>query len=191
MRIFLEDVRVFSAAHPGGVFKYFYYPSFRVVLVFRLSCFFYRIGLRPIAYLFTNLNDFFHGVWIGPRVKAGRGLLLAHPRGLVVNPETVIGDYCTLLNGVTLGGPSVSLGDYVEVCAGASVISTDSRSVHVGDHVVIGAGAVVVSSISSKSIVGGVPAKFIKGNNLDCWFSERPYLESVWKKSANENSSCQ
>lgn len=183
MRGFLEDVKVFCASHPGGIAKFIYYPSFRVVLIFRLSQFFYRIKLRPLAYLLTNLNDFLHGVWIGPRVQAGKGLSLAHPRGMVLNPGTVIGDYCTLLNGVTLGGPSVTLGNYVEVCAGASVISTAVRPITIGDHAVIGAGAVVVSSVGARVVVGGVPAKAIKENDLGAWFAERSYLEKVWKKS--------
>lgn len=178
---FFEDLRVFSSAHSGGVGKYIYYPGIRVVFLFRLSQLFYDIGLRPLAYLCTNVNDFLHGVWIGPRVIAGKGLSLAHPRGLVVNPGVVIGDYCTLLNGVTLGGPSIRLGNFVEVCAGAQVISRPDRYIEVGDLSVIGAGAVVVSSVPQRSIVGGVPAKLIKKNDLSKWFSERGYLKSCWE----------
>lgn len=72
-----------------------------------------------------NLNDFLHGVWIGPRVNAGKGLSLGHPRGIVINPTTTIGNYCTIINQVTLGGPEVTLEDFVEIGAGAKLLVSE------------------------------------------------------------------
>jgi serine O-acetyltransferase len=161
-----EDTKVFCLVHPQrGLFKYFYYPDFRVVLIFRLSQLFYSCRMvRPFSYLMTMLNDVLNGVWIGPRVSAGPGLSLAHPRGLVVNPDTIIGKNCSILQRVTIGGPQVVIGDFVSVGAGASIISNVRGRAYltVGSHVIIGAGAVVVQDVPDCSVVVGVPAKVVK-----------------------------
>ena len=164
--ILREDVKMFNLAHSRpGFFKYFYHPGFRAMFIFRLSQLFYKFRpTRPIAYVMTVLNDFLTGVWIGPKVTIGQGLFLGHPRGLVVNPDTKIGNYCSILQRVTLGGPNIVIGDYVEINAGAQLISNERGrcSLHVGSNVIIGAGALVLKDIPDFSVVAGVPAKVIK-----------------------------
>jgi serine O-acetyltransferase len=173
-----EDLRIFSEKHHQNLFKYFYYPDVRVIVLFRLSQWCFQHHLKPIAYILTNLNDFFHGVWIGPKVVAGKGFFLGHPRGIVISPDTVIGQYCTIINQVTIGGPSVVIEDFVEVGAGAKIISTPQRSITIGTHSIIGAGAVVTKSVPPYSVLAGVPAKIIKQKNLADWLEERPYYKS-------------
>lgn len=171
-----EDIRIFRSKHSGqGFFKYIYYPDIRCVLILRFSRWCYLHHLKLIAHILVMLNDFFHGVWVGPRVEIGRGLSLGHPRGLVINPGTKIGKFCTIIHQVTIGGPNVVIGDFVEIGAGAKIISTKQRAVEVGAHSIIGAGAVVVKSTPPFSIMGGVPAKIIKKKNLAEWLVDRPY----------------
>lgn len=178
-RCFKEDTRVFWSKQPGSFLKVLYFPDIRVIVIYRLSQLFFRIRLKPIAYLLTNLNDLLHGVWMGPRINAGEGLSLGHPRGIVVNPTTKIGRYVTLINQVTLGGPSVVIEDFVEIGAGAKIISTKERPVTVGTHSIIGAGAVVTRSVPPYSIVAGVPGRVIKNKVLDAWLVEHPYYKHV------------
>jgi len=170
-----EDSKVFCLVHPQrGLFKYFYYPDFRAVLIFRLSQLFYSSRMtRPVSYLMTMLNDVLNGVWIGPRVSAGPGLSLAHPRGLMVNPDTIIGRKCSILHRVTIGGPQVVIGDFVSIGAGASIISNVRGRAYltVGSNVIIGAGAVVVKDVPDCCVVVGVPAKVVKTiKPEDNWF---------------------
>ena len=179
------DVISFRLVHPKkGVFKYFYLPDFRTVLIFRLSQLAYKRRLtRPFAYLLTMLNDFLHGVWIGPRVEAGPGLYLGHPRGLIINPSTIIGSYCSIMQRVTIGGPNVAIGDYVEINAGAQIISNKrgKASLSVGNNVIIGAGALVISDIGNDSIAVGLPAKVVKRLDPDDnWVA---YIEKNNKRS--------
>jgi serine O-acetyltransferase len=112
-------------------------------------------------------------------VVAGKGLFLGHPRGVVISPDTIIGEYCTIINQVTIGGPSVIIEDFVEIGAGAKVISTPQRPVVIGAHAIIGAGAVVTQSVPPYSIVVGVPAKVIKLKDLSAWLEERPYYKNT------------
>lgn len=161
-----QDIQAFRLVHPAdGIFKYLYYPDFRAVVLFRISQLLYRHRIsRPLAYLVTMLNDLVTGVWIGPRVEAGPGLFLGHPRGLVVNPDTRIGSYCAIMQRVTLGGPNVTIGDCVEINAGAQIVSNvrGSGMLTIGDNVIIGAGAVVVKDVPSESVVVGVPGRVVK-----------------------------
>ena len=113
--------------------------------------------------MLTNLNDLLHGVWIGPKVKIGKGVIFAHPRGLIINPTAKIGDYCAILQRVTIGGPNVIIGNFVEINAGAQIISNKrgEGKLIIGDNAVIAAGAVVVKDVEKNAVVAGVPAKVI------------------------------
>lgn len=182
----LDDLRSdrhsFQLVHPGrSLAKYLYHPDFKVVILFRLAqaCYKKRL-LRPVAYGLTILNDTLHGVWIGPRVQVGPGMFAGHPRGLVVNPTTTIGVCCSMLQQVSIGGPNVSIGNFVEINAGAKIISNRRGAGHltIGDNVIIAAGAVVISDIPSNSVVAGVPAKIVKElDPLDNWVEFRKRTE--------------
>lgn len=159
------DMRSFNLVHPEkGLLKYIYYPDARTVCIFRLAqwCYQYKL-LRPFSYLCTMLNDLIAGVWIGPRVQAGGGLVFAHARGLVVNPTAIIGKNCLILQRVTIGGPNVVIGDNVALYANATVVSNvrGRAALNIGNHVIIGAGSVVTKDIPNNSIAAGVPAKVI------------------------------
>lgn len=182
-----EDLKVFRLTHPQkGIFKYLYYPDFRAVMLFRVSQLFFRWRVtRPLAYLCTMMNDLVHGVWIGPRVVAGPGLSLGHPRGLVVNPGTRIGRYCSILQRVTLGGPNVTIGDYVSINANATIISNvrGRGCLSIGNHAIIGAGSVVVHDVPDGGVVVGVPGRVVKTiAPEDNWFAfTLRYLEEKKK----------
>lgn len=179
-----EDIAVFRLVHPKkGIFKYIYFPDFRAVILFRISQLLYRKRFtRPFAYFFTLLNDLITGVWIGPRVQAGPGLFLGHPRGLVVNPSARIGKYCSIMQRVTIGGPNVTIGDYVEINAGAQIVS-NARGIgqlNIGNNVIFGAGTVVVKDIPSNSLVVGVPGKVMKTINAsENWIEFRKKMNKV------------
>ncbi len=166
-----EDITVFRLVHAKrGIFKYFYYPDFRAVILYRVSQLLHRVRwLRPFSYLFTMLNDLVTGVWIGPRVMAGPGLFLGHPRGLVVNPTARIGKNCSIMQRVTIGGPNVTIGDCVEINAGAQIISNARGTGYltIGDNSIIGAGAVVINDIPPNSVVVGVPGRVVKSISDD------------------------
>lgn len=166
LQILRMDFQSFNLVHPEkGLLKYFYYPDARTVVIFRFAQWFYQYRLlRPLSYLCTILNDLIAGVWIGPRVQAGGGLVFAHARGLVVNPTTIIGKNCLILQRVTIGGSNVVIGDNVALYANATIVSNirGRATLRIGSHVIIGAGTVLTTDVPDCSIAVGVPGKVVK-----------------------------
>lgn len=159
-----SDIKAFEKHHGKGLLAKFYYPMFSAVLFIRLQSYLYQYKiLRPLSYLIVRFNDLFFGIWVGPKVKIGKGLFLAHARGLIVNPDTIIGDNCVILQRVTLGGPNIKIGNNVMIGAGAQIISRRHKDagIDIGDNVKIGAGSVVIKSIDTGLTVVGNPARII------------------------------
>lgn len=159
-----EDIRVFNILNRNHsrLLSYLYFPGFRTVLLIRLSHWCYKHHLAPFAYLITLFNDFTAGIWLGPQVQIGPGFYLGHARGLVANPNTRLGRYCTVVQQVSLGGSAIIIGDCVNIGAGARVISSTDNPIIISDYVKVGAGAVVTKNVPSFSIVAGVPAQVLR-----------------------------
>lgn len=94
--------------------------------------------------------------------RIGGGLLMPHPNGIVVHPDSVIGPNCLLMQQVTLGTSGTKpgaprLGGHVDVSAGAKIIG----GVTIGDHALIGANAVVTHDVEPYAVMAGIPARQI------------------------------
>lgn len=117
---------------------------------------FCEMGHRAIGLFFCGLK----GIEIHYSTTIGPGLRLVHPHNIVLTPQTVIGENCTIFNGVTCGVNHLDrsgypvIGNDVVLYPGAKVIG----NVTIGDTVIIGANAVVVRDVPSNSIAVGVPA---------------------------------
>jgi serine O-acetyltransferase len=105
------------------------------------------------------------GIEIHPGAKIGKGLWIDHGTGVVIGETSEIGDFCTLYQGVTLGGTGKdtgkrhpTIGNHVMISAGASILGPFK----VGDHAKIGAGAVVLAEVPPYGTAVGVPARVVK-----------------------------
>lgn len=100
-------------------------------------------------------------VSIPARTKIGRGLCIHHPFNIVMPPDVVIGDNCTLYHDVTLGRGPVpgvpKLGNNVTVYAGAKILG----GITIGDDVEIGANAVVIRDVEAGCVVSAPPGRAI------------------------------
>lgn len=80
---------------------------------------------------------------------------------MVIHGSSIIGNNCTIYQGVTIGGIRGKgvprIGDDVVIFSSSQVIG----NVKLGDNVVVGAGAVVVKDAPNNSVVVGVPANII------------------------------
>ena len=118
----------------------------------------------PILHLFIQrFVEMTTGISIPPEADIGKGLLINHFGGIIVNDGTKIGEFCTISHCVTLGnkrpgGKSPVIGDNVYIATGAKILG----DITVGDNCIIGANAVVMDSMPADSIIAGVPGKIVK-----------------------------
>jgi len=87
---------------------------------------------KHIALAIQNRVSELWAVDVHPAAQIGGGLLMDHATGVVVGETAVIGNNCTILHGVTLGGTGKERGD---------------RHPKIGDNVVLGAGSTVLGNI--------------------------------------------
>ena len=124
-----------------------------------------RLEGRPLARIRRAPIVLRHRFWsavsgadIPLNCRIGGGLLIPHPNGIVIHPDSRIGPNCLLLQQVTLGvtdGGAPAIGGHVDIGAGAKVLG----EVHIGDHARIGANAVVLDDVPEGATAVGVPAR--------------------------------
>ncbi len=141
------------------------YPGIKAVIFHRAAHFFYKKNHKFIARMISQFSRFWTGIEIHPGATIGRGLFIDHGMGVIIGETTVIGDDCTIYQGVTLGGTGKedgkrhpTLGNNVMVGSGAKVLGPFT----VGDNSKIAAGAVVLSEVPPGSTCVGVPARIVK-----------------------------
>jgi len=140
------------------------YPGLHALLMHRLANALHQARIPVIPRLISHVNRFLTGIEIHPGAHIGDGFFIDHGMGVVIGETTIIGDNCTLYQGVTMGGIGTekgkrhpTLGDHGTVGVGAQVLG----NIVIGDHVKIGAGSVVLKSVPDHSTVVGVPGRVV------------------------------
>ena len=143
---------------------FFLYSGFHAVLYYRVANFFYRHKMKFIARWVSQTGRFFTGVEIHPGATIGKGLMIDHGMGVVIGETAIVGDNCTIYQGVTLGGTGKdtgkrhpTIGNNVMIGSGAKVLGPFT----VGDNAKIAAGAVVLDTVPEGATAVGVPARMI------------------------------
>ncbi|MBQ7474724.1 MAG: serine O-acetyltransferase [Clostridia bacterium] len=141
------------------------YSGFHALLLYRLAHAVDGAGAHMTARAISQFSKFLTGIEIHPAAKIGRGLFIDHGSGVVIGETSIIGDDCTLYQGVTLGGTGKetgkrhpTLGDRVMVGAGAKLLGAFT----VGDDAKIAAGAVVLRDVPANCTAVGIPARVVK-----------------------------
>ncbi|MBP3685740.1 MAG: serine O-acetyltransferase [Clostridia bacterium] len=145
------------------------YSGFHALALYRVAHALHKKKAYFPARAISQAARFLTGIEIHPAAEIGRGLFIDHGSAVVIGETAVIGDDCTIYQGVTLGGTGKhvgkrhpTLGNRVMVGAGAKVLGPFK----VGDGAKIAAGAVVLSEVPDDSTAVGVPAHIIDKNNL-------------------------
>lgn len=135
--------------------------GFQALLVYRIFRWFHERGIptQPVRFIFERFIEITTGISIPVEASIGKGLRIHHFGGIIIHPQAVVGENCTLYHGVTLGdlgvcGGAPRIGNRVVIGAGAKVIG----AIEVGDDSRIGANAVVVNAVPPGHIAVGVPA---------------------------------
>lgn len=141
------------------------YPGVAAVMWHRFSHFLYKHNFKFLARWISQTVRFWTGIEIHPGAQIGRRFFIDHGMGVIIGETTVIGDDCTIYQGVTLGGTGKdtgkrhpTLGNNVMVGSGAKILGPFT----VGDNSKIAAGAVVLSEVPPNSTCVGVPARIVK-----------------------------
>ena len=144
---------------------YFLYSGFKAVRAYRKANWFYRHNMKFIARFISQNARRRTGIEIHPGATIGKNLFIDHGMGVVIGETAIIGDNCTLYQGVTLGGTGKdhgkrhpTLGDNVLIGAGAKVLGP----FRVGDNSRVAAGAVVLSEVPNDATAVGVPARVVR-----------------------------
>ena len=165
-----EEVRIIRERDPAihSSMEVLLYPSFKVMLHYRLAHRLYQSGHFFLARWVSQRGVRKTGIEIHPGAQIGKGFFIDHGNGVIIGETTVIGDNVTLYQGVTLGGTGKEHGkrhptvcDNVMISAGAKVLG----SFTIGENSKIGAGSVVLEEVPPNCTVVGVPGRVVKREN--------------------------
>ncbi len=148
----------------GLVQPFLFFKGFLALQTYRVSHWLWGQGRDTLAFHFQSRASELFGVDIHPAAKLGRGIMLDHATNITIGETAVVGDDCSILQGVTLGGTGKEVTDRhpkigrgVLVSVGAKVLG----NIKVGDYAKIAAGSVVLKPVPESCTVAGVPAKIV------------------------------
>lgn len=149
-----------------------------ILVLFRIAqvC---RSSKKPFFYLwipylifYRVLVEWFLCIELPWNTKVGKGLIIFHGQGLVINDGTIIGENVTLRHNTTIGNKQLLDGTFSKspiiednVDIGSNVVILGP--IVIGTNSIIGAGSVVVKNVEPNSMVAGNPAKLIKKLRID------------------------
>lgn len=163
-----EDVRAVKERDPAAQSSFVIwltYPGLHARWSHVVEHWLWNHGAKSLARISSQFTRFMTGVEIHPGAQIGRRFFIDHAMGVIIGETTIIGDDCTLYQGVTLGGTGnetgkrhPTLGNNVIVGVGAAVLG----NITVGDNSKIGGGAVAVKDVPPNCTVVGIPGRIVK-----------------------------
>ena len=141
------------------------YPGLHALVLHRLAHACWQAKRRWLARVISQMARFMTGIEIHPGATLGRRVFIDHGMGVVIGETAQVGDDCTIYQGVTLGGTSLTRGAKrhptlergVIVGAGAKVLGGFT----IGADAKIGSNAVVTKPVPARGTAVGNPARII------------------------------
>lgn len=141
------------------------YPGLHAIMIHRLAHALWQHQWLWAGRFTSHVGRIFTGIEIHPGAQIGRRVFIDHGFGVVIGETAVIGDDCTIYQGVTLGGTRLYKGEKrhptlengVVVGAGAQILGGFT----VGAHARIGSNAVVVKPVPAGATAVGNPARIL------------------------------
>lgn len=145
------------------------YQGVHALIWHRIAHWFWVRGFCFTGRLISQIARFFTLIEIHPGAVLGHGILIDHGCGTVIGETAVVGDDCTIYQGVTLGGVGTSrgkrhptIGNHVMIGAGAKILG----AFEVGDNCQIAANAVLLKPLEENSTAAGIPARQVKKDGV-------------------------
>ncbi|GAC1609134.1 MAG: serine O-acetyltransferase [Ramlibacter sp.] len=145
------------------------YPGLHALVLHRFAHWLWLRGLRWLGRFVSQFSRWLTGIEIHPGATIADRVFIDHGMGVVIGETAVVGECCTIYQGVTLGGTSLTkgakrhptLGRNVVVGAGAKVLG----GFDVGDNAAIGSNAVVTKPVPAGATAVGIPARIIQADD--------------------------
>ncbi len=163
-----EDLKAIYKNDPAARgLEAFLYPGLHAVVAHRwLAHPLYKMKLRFLARLVSQLTRFFTGIEIHPGAKIGKGLFIDHGMGIVVGETAEIGNNCVIFHHVTLGGTGKhvgkrhpTVGDKVMIGTAATLLGP----IKVGNNVRVGAETFIINhDVPDNCTVVGAPGEIVR-----------------------------
>ncbi len=124
-----------------------------------------RVPLKVGYKVAAKVVEVTTGISVPASAKIGPGFYIGHFGAIIVHPDTVMGEGCSIGQGVTIGtsgrgkNRTPIIGSRVYLGAGSKVLG----GINIGDDVAVGANAVVTRDLPSGVTAVGVPAKIVRG----------------------------
>lgn len=142
------------------------YPGFHAIAMHRMAHWFWQHDFLWLGRFTSHISRWLTGIEIHPGARIGRRVFIDHGFGVVIGETAEVGDDCTIYQGVTLGGTSLSkgskrhptLGNGVIIGAGAQVLGAFT----VGEGAKVGSNAVVVKPVPPGATAVGNPARIVE-----------------------------
>src|SRR5690349_24394577 len=142
------------------------YPGLHAIYIHKLAHWFWRARLRWLGRFTSQFGRWLTGIEIHPGAKIGCCVFIDHGMGVVIGETAEVGDGCTIYQGVTLGGTSLTAGTKRHPTLGAGVVVGAGAKIlggfTVGDGARIGSNSVVVKEVPPGATVVGVPGRLIE-----------------------------
>ncbi|KAJ4458243.1 serine acetyltransferase [Paratrimastix pyriformis] len=167
----IEAILKFDPATRNIVEALLCMPGLHAVWAHRLAHIGYKLGIPLLPRMMNYVARFLFGIDIHPGATLGKGVVIDHALGTVIGETAVVGDYCLIYQGVTLGGTGKSttfkrhptVGSHVVIGCGAKILGP----INIGNHVRIGAGSVVLHDVPDFCTAVGVPARVIQRSGTE------------------------
>ena len=137
-----------------------------VVRNYRKAVFWRKHHCKLLSIMFMEFNRVFNGCELPISVKLGDDVAFPHRGlGVVIHPDSEIGDGSSIYQNVTFGGKTgqegaPKVGKRCIIGAGAVLLG----DITIGDNSIVASNAVVLQDVPPNCVVGGVPAKILKEN---------------------------
>lgn len=149
---------------------FLFFKGFIALQVHRVANWLWHEDRQTLAFHFQSKMSELLQVDIHPATRIGSGVMFDHATGITIGETAVIGDDCSIMQGVTLGGTGKDVGDRHPKIGRGALVSVGAKvlgNITVGEEAKIAAGSVVLKDVGPRCTVAGVPAKPVGGPCAD------------------------